>query len=269
MGVGEVGGTGAVAGFVQAKDGKRIAYDVTGRGPALVLLHGAGKTRRDWHKLGYVRRLMDDFTVIAIDMRGTGESDAPVEIADYSVETICDDVTAVVDACSAEHFLLWGYSLGGHVGKYLASWTERVLGLVVVGVPLWGPTVDPALDRFITDFTNKWRPVVDAREAGGAADRARKSAIKSRMSVWLACFGAMRGWPALEPGSIECPTLLLAGTKSNTGALAWAEDNREVLTSVRVQVVALEGLDHPQEFSEIDRVFVVARRFLERTVLEG
>jgi pimeloyl-ACP methyl ester carboxylesterase len=50
--------------FATAEDGTRIAYDVTGQGPALMLLHGAGKTRRDWHKVGYVDRLKDDFTVI-------------------------------------------------------------------------------------------------------------------------------------------------------------------------------------------------------------
>jgi pimeloyl-ACP methyl ester carboxylesterase len=43
--------------FSTSVDGTRIAYDVTGSGPALMLLHGAGKTRRDWHTLGYVERL--------------------------------------------------------------------------------------------------------------------------------------------------------------------------------------------------------------------
>jgi hypothetical protein len=43
--------------FGTSADGTCIAYDVTGSGPALMLLHGAGKTRRDWHKVGYVERL--------------------------------------------------------------------------------------------------------------------------------------------------------------------------------------------------------------------
>ena len=52
--------------FASSNDGARIAHDVTGSGPALVLLHGAGKTRRDWHKAGYVDRLKDDYTVITV-----------------------------------------------------------------------------------------------------------------------------------------------------------------------------------------------------------
>jgi len=39
-----------------------------------MLLHGAGKTRRDWHRLGYVERTKEDFTVITVDIRGNGEA---------------------------------------------------------------------------------------------------------------------------------------------------------------------------------------------------
>lgn len=66
--------------FSVSKDGTRIAYDVTGQGPALMLLHGAGKTRQDWGKVGYVDRLKDDFTVIAIDIRGTVDALGPAEV---------------------------------------------------------------------------------------------------------------------------------------------------------------------------------------------
>ena len=71
--------------FSTSVGGTRIAYDVTGSGSALMLLHGAGKTRRDWHKLGYVERLKDDFTVITADIRGTGDSDHLYDIVDYAL----------------------------------------------------------------------------------------------------------------------------------------------------------------------------------------
>ena len=43
--------------FIVSHDGVRIAYAVTGAGQPLMLVHGAGKTRMDWHTLGYVERL--------------------------------------------------------------------------------------------------------------------------------------------------------------------------------------------------------------------
>src|SRR5262249_24229930 len=78
--------------FVTSKDGTRIAYDVTGAGPALILLHGGGGNRHDWHEAGYVARLSSAFTVIAIDQRGSGESDKPLTASAYAIDTLVDDV---------------------------------------------------------------------------------------------------------------------------------------------------------------------------------
>lgn len=48
-------------------DGTKIAYETTGTGPALMLLHGGGQTRRSWNERGYVDRLSKRFTVITVD----------------------------------------------------------------------------------------------------------------------------------------------------------------------------------------------------------
>ena len=92
--------------YITSTDGTRIAYDVGGEGAALILLHGAGKTRRDWHKLGYVDRLVNYFRVITVDLRGTGESDYLVASEDYEIEKICDDLYAVADACGVVRFAI-------------------------------------------------------------------------------------------------------------------------------------------------------------------
>lgn len=75
--------------------GVRIAYDVTGSGPALVLLHGGANTRSVWREYGYVDRLQRNFTVITVDRRGSGESDRPTDTDAYDIRTLCADVHAV------------------------------------------------------------------------------------------------------------------------------------------------------------------------------
>ena len=45
------------AAFATSPDGTRIAYDVTGKGPVVMLLHGGGQTRKVWHEQGYVERI--------------------------------------------------------------------------------------------------------------------------------------------------------------------------------------------------------------------
>jgi pimeloyl-ACP methyl ester carboxylesterase len=43
--------------FATSPDGVRVAYDRSGTGPAIVMLHGGGSSRQEWHEAGYVRRL--------------------------------------------------------------------------------------------------------------------------------------------------------------------------------------------------------------------
>jgi hypothetical protein len=73
----------------------------------------------------------------------------------------------------------------------------------------------------------------------------------------------MRSWPSILPEEIRCPTLLLAGTK-NQGALKWAKAHQAAPTSADTQVEVLEGLNHSQEFSDIERVFSVVSSFFHR-----
>lgn len=56
-------------------DGLRIAYQRVGRGPALVLFHGAGEDSRIWR--AQLEGLSDEFTVFAWDAPGCGQSDDP------------------------------------------------------------------------------------------------------------------------------------------------------------------------------------------------
>jgi pimeloyl-ACP methyl ester carboxylesterase len=248
--------------FTTSPDGTRIAYDVTGQGPVLILLHGAGKDRQDWHKFGYVERLKHNFTVISIDLRGSGESDFLADIDDYGIEQICADVNAVADACHAQHFLIWGYSFGGNIARYLGAWSERVKAIAMIGVP-FGPAVDNEFDQFIDEFVKKWGALAAAYHTGELSAAKRKSAIKGRIPVWVACFQAMRNWPRIDPEAVKCPAMLLAGTR-NKGTLRWVESNRQALERANIQVEIVDGLNHPQEFSQVEQVYPLVATFLKK-----
>src|SRR5687768_13543220 len=71
-----------------AADGAKIAYDVAGTGPALLLVHGGGQTRQSWQQLGYVDRLKNRFTVITLDLRGHGDSDKPLRPDAYNLQAV-------------------------------------------------------------------------------------------------------------------------------------------------------------------------------------
>jgi pimeloyl-ACP methyl ester carboxylesterase len=251
--------------FAISTDGTHIAFDITGDGPALMLLHGAGKTRKDWHKLGYVARLQENFTVITMDLRGTGESDYLVEIEDYAIEKICQDLDAVADTCGVERFAIWGFSLGGNIARYPAARSDRVSAIAVVGVP-FGPAVDQVFDEQIVRFEKKYAPLVDQQKLKPYPAKNR-TPIKGQMVSWLACFRAMRGWPGVDPGEIRCPAILVVGTK-NKNTLQWVDKNREELVQAGIELQILDGLNHNQEFEKIDRSFPVISQFFRDNLNE-
>ena len=76
--------------------GYRIAYDVEGDGPPVVLQHGLLDNRKRWAEVGYVAGLADSYRVICVDSLGHGDSDKPKEEALYQREQRAGDIAAVL-----------------------------------------------------------------------------------------------------------------------------------------------------------------------------
>ncbi len=71
----------------------------------------------------------------------------------------------------------------------------------------------------------------------------------------------MRDWPTIEPGDIHCPAMLVVGTK-NMDTLDWVKAHRVALDRAGTRVAVVPGLNHNQEFTQIDRVFSIVSTFL-------
>lgn len=82
--------------FATSADGTEIAYDVTGAGPALVIVDGALCSRAMGPARGLAKQLGDRFTVYCYDRRGRGESGPGA--SPYSVEREVEDLVAVLGA---------------------------------------------------------------------------------------------------------------------------------------------------------------------------
>jgi pimeloyl-ACP methyl ester carboxylesterase len=251
--------------FVVSSDGTRIAYDVTGKGPVLVLLHGGWHTRQNWHDVGYVKRLKDNFRVITIDIRGNGESDKPLHPTDYTTEKMCQDILAVTDASGVEQFTIWGFSYGANIGRYLAAQSDRVKKFVMLGIP-FGLGASGDFRQFIEEFRVHWLPILRAKSKGtldiaSLPTEDQEALQETNIAVEAAWLSAILEWGVIEPADLCCPTLWLVGSKNET-AIASVHQYEEQLKRSMVRVEVIEGLNHREEFTDINRSLPVMLAFM-------
>jgi pimeloyl-ACP methyl ester carboxylesterase len=120
--------------LLERGDGVRIAYTVHhpgGAGTPLVLSHGFAATSGMWDP--NIPALAADRPVVAWDLRGHGQSDAPADPAAYSQEASIGDIDALLDVLGAHRAVLAGMSLGGYLTlAYRLAHPDRVAGLVLV-----------------------------------------------------------------------------------------------------------------------------------------
>jgi len=122
--------------------GHRRAYRLMGSGPAVLLLHGIGDSSQTWVPL--MEDLARDFTVLAPDLLGHGDSDKPR--ADYSVAAYANGMRDLMEVLGIDSATIVGHSLGGGVAAQLAyQYPERCDRLVLVATGGVSRAVNPFL----------------------------------------------------------------------------------------------------------------------------
>lgn len=116
-------------------NGIRINAVVGGSGPPILLLHGWPETWWEWHQV--MPLLAGQFSVVAIDLRGAGFSDCPLD--GYDKATMARDAHGVMAALGHERYAVCGHDIGGMVAMAQATLhREAVTHLAVLDVPLPG-----------------------------------------------------------------------------------------------------------------------------------
>ncbi len=147
--------------YVHGRDGTRIAFAVSGSGPAIVRAsHWMSHLDLDWESPvwgHWIDALSSGFTFVRYDGRLNGLSDTVCQ--DVSLEACVGDLECVVEAAGLDRFVLLGISQGCAFSvEYANRHPEKVAGLVICG-----------------GYVRGWR----AR--GNAAEIARREAISMLM----------------------------------------------------------------------------------------
>ena len=128
-----------------------------GGGPPLLLLHGYPQTHAMWHKVA--PDLARDFTVVAPDLRGYGDSGKPPSDPAhyvYSKRATGNDMVAVMERLGFGRFLLAGHDRGGRVAHRLAlDHAERVQRMAFLDI-IPTRTVFQRVDKALATSTYHW-----------------------------------------------------------------------------------------------------------------
>ncbi|MFN8828926.1 MAG: alpha/beta fold hydrolase [Labrys sp. (in: a-proteobacteria)] len=112
---------------------------MTGEGPPILLVHGWLGSSYHWRHL--MPLLAASHTVIAVDVRGYGDSDKPA--LGYDGETIAADLRGIAQALGLSRYIVLGHDMGALPALLLAAGhPDEVSGLIYVDEPLPGYNLD-------------------------------------------------------------------------------------------------------------------------------
>lgn len=126
-------------------NGISLAYGDRGAGLPLLFLHAFPLNRTMW--AAQEEALSSQFRVITVDLRGHGESDAP--LWRYTLDQAAEDVRALMDHLSIRQAVLVGLSMGGYIlFAFYRRYADRVKGLVLADTKAQADTAEGREGRF-------------------------------------------------------------------------------------------------------------------------
>ncbi|KAL7984926.1 hypothetical protein Chor_003496 [Crotalus horridus] len=123
--------------YVRIKDsGLRFHYVAAGeRGkPLMLLLHGFPEFWYSWRH--QMREFKSEYRVVALDLRGYGETDAPSHRENYKLDCLITDIKDILESLGYSKCVLIGHDWGGMIAWLVAiCYPEMVTKLIVVNFP--------------------------------------------------------------------------------------------------------------------------------------
>lgn len=233
--------------MTRTRDNVRLAVQVRGSGPALLLLAGQANSHHWWDRAR--PDFTDTLTTITFDYRGTGGSQ--VGRTDYSTTLFADDALTVMDSLSIERFDVYGTSMGGRTAQWIAATAPHRVRHLVLGCTtpggahaversrevrqrLVGPAAGPALVNLF--YTPQWR----RSHPGPYATLGDPAITPWARQQHLLASNNHDAWAALP--SITAPTLILHGSDDEFAPVINADLLAAQIPDARVHI--FDGARH-------------------------
>lgn len=271
--------------------GLEIAYDVVGRGPVVMLLHGFPLDRSMWREqidfLG-----AQEFRVIAPDLRGLGENVAQTSVCESvelnhrlksvpltTMDDMACDVAALMDDLEIDSAVICGLSMGAYVTfEFAHLFPSRVLALILAGARAQGPNdaekksreekaqqvlvegmsgmAEGIIPQMLAAKTLAEKPEVIERVRGMIASTSANGAAAAQRGM------AARRDYALDLEGISVPTLIIAGREDAVRKPDDAEFIHHRIKDSRLETIDdaghLMNMEQPEVFNRALFTFLEA-----------
>ncbi len=246
--------------------GIEMAYDDTGAGPPVVLLHGYPFNRSMWRE--QIEFLSESYRVITPDLRGLGET--PPQGEEATMNEMAQDVAALLDYLEIQRAVVGGLSMGGYVTlAFYRRFPLRVRALILADTRPQSDTeearrgraeqaetilrdgmeaiADGFLAKVLTQTTlrerselvSRVRRMITGTDARGAAAALRGMASRTDHTDFLQ--------------SIFAPTLIIVGNEDKLTTTADAELMHKEIRGSRLEIIKgaahISNIERPDEFN--------------------
>lgn len=222
-------------------NGITISYDVLGEGAPIVLVHGFASNRIvNWKTSGWYKYLLSlDRQVIALDLRGHGESQKLYGIQSYMPEIISTDILELMDHLEIFTADIMGYSMGALLAAHLlASHPKRFKSGVLGGIGSTVLTLTRHEEKIAQALTTKSPELITDPFLKLLRNFAEE--LNNDLRALVACNRGVHGHGAPSLDKIPHPVLIVGGEKDDVaGTPHVLVDN---ITSATL--VMIPGRDH-------------------------
>lgn len=244
--------------MVCTHDGTNLAVESIGTGPVILMLPGLGYGSWSWCR--QIPELATDHRVIAVNNRGTGNSDRPP--GPYTIDLMAEDAAAVLDALDAGPAHVVGASMGGYMGLTLAlRYPSLVKSLILIATAVGGRSAlgvpDSTLKAWAAaanlppaEFARQTMPLsfrpgwADEHPNEIAELLARRLELPTPQETWAAQFEACEDFlrVGLPQGNLMQPVLVVHGTQDRV--VPYGNAAQIIRRIPQATLLSLEGAGH-------------------------
>jgi 3-oxoadipate enol-lactonase len=252
-------------------NGVELAYtdqgpDISPKGLPILFLHAFPLSKTMWEP--QIQALADRFRVITLDLRGHGESDAPLWC--YTMEQFADDVKGLLDHLAIRQAVLAGLSMGGYVlFACYRQYPDRVKALILADTRAGADTPEGKAGRYAMAQAAYKEGVSTVEEAmlprllSPTALREKPALVEEVRSIirstplsgivgdLMAMTDRADSLPLLS--SISCPTLVIVGEEDQTTPPTEARLMAKRIPGARLEIIPgaghLANLEQPDAFN--------------------